>query len=168
MSACSVSVGHDPYRLGIRACHQRGVRKPQSEVEKGSNSCPFGSKDSQEVMPPIPITTTSSTVKLTKKVMIQPFAILHLMGLCQIPLMAKGVEVMVEAREEPFSDSVTTVNSYLHIKQGSTWVPLGPLNLTCRVVAIPAKTVVARVKATNEALPGPAHQVSKREDNEMG
>ena len=43
-------------------------------------------------------------VKLTKKVMIQPFATLHVMGLCKVPFMAKGLGVMIEAGEEPFSD----------------------------------------------------------------
>ena len=96
-------------------------------------------------MPPIPSTTVCSTVRLTKKVMIQSFAMLHMMGLCKVTFTAKGADVIVEAREEPFSDSVTIVNSYSHIKQGSPWVPLVLCNHTCRVVTIPTKTVVARV-----------------------
>ena len=36
--------------------------------------------------------------------------------------MAKGLDAMVEAEKEPFSDFVTTVNSYAHIKHGSTQV----------------------------------------------
>ena len=48
--------------------------------------------------------------------MIQPFATLHITGLCKVLFTAKGSDVMIEAREEPFSDSVTTFNSYSHIK----------------------------------------------------
>ena len=114
-----------------------------------------------------PIHTVSSIVKLSKKVIIQPFVTLHVMGLCKVPFMAKGLDAMIEAGKEPFSDSVTTVNSYSHIKQGSTQVPLGLCNHTCRVVTILAKTVVARVTAADEGLPGLAPKLNKGEDAEM-
>ena len=99
-----------------------------------------------------PIATVNGAVKLTKMIMIQPFETLHVTGLCTVPFIAKGLDVMIEAGEEPFSDSVTTVNSYSHIKQGANQVPLGLCNLTCRVVTLPAKTVMAKISAANEVL----------------
>ena len=89
------------------------------------------------------------------------------MGLFNTLIMAKGLDVMVEAEKEPFSNSVTTVNSYIHIEQGSTWVPLGLCNRSCRMVTIPTKAVVARVIAVNEVPSGPAPQVNKGEYTEM-
>ena len=112
------------------------------------------------------ITTVSSTVKLTKKVMIQPFATVPIIGLCKVPFTASELDVMIEAGEEPFSDSVTTVNSYSHIKQSSTQVPVGLCNHTCRVVTILAKTVMARVTAADEILPRIAPKVNMGEDAE--
>ena len=66
-----------------------------------------------------PIDAVSGAVKLTKKIEIQPFETLYVTGLCTVPVTTKGLNVMIEAGEEPFNDSVTTVNSYLHIKQGT-------------------------------------------------
>ena len=63
-------------------------------------------------MPLIPITNVCRTVELTKRVMIQPFATLHMLGLFKVPFMAKEVCAMLEAEKEPFSDSVITVNNY--------------------------------------------------------
>ena len=64
-----------------------------------------------------PIDTVSDVVKLTKKIEIQPFETLHVTGLCTVQVMTKGLNIMIEAGKEPFSDSVTTVNSYSHIKK---------------------------------------------------
>ena len=118
-------------------------------------------------MPPIPITSACSTVKLTKKVMIKPFATIHMMGLCKVPFTAKGVDVMVEAGEEPFY-TLWPLLIAIHISDlGSNQAPLGIWNHNCRMVTIPPKTVVARVTATDEVLPGPGPQVNKGEDTEM-
>ena len=87
-----------------------------------------------------------------KKIDIQPFETPHVTGLCTVPVTTKWLNVIIEAGEEPFSDSVTTVNSYSHIKQGTNRVPLGLHNFTCRVVTIPTKTVVAKISAASVVL----------------
>ena len=120
-----------------------------------------------KVQLPNPSATVGDTVKLTKKVTVLPFETLYVMGIYNTLIMAKALDVMVEAEKEPFSHSIITVNSYSHIKQDFTWVPLGLHNHTCRVITIPTKTVVARVIAVNEVLPGPGPKVTNWEDNEM-
>ena len=122
---------HVPIQLGMihivqaLAIATKGeLENPDWKWKRGQIAALLAAKASK-VMPPIPITTANITVKLTKKVIIQPFATIHVTGLCKVPFMTQGADVMVEAREEPFSDSVTNVNSYSYIKQGSTWVPLG-------------------------------------------
>ena len=54
------------------------------------------------MVPPISITTDRSTIKLTKRVMIQPLATLHATGLCKVTFIVKGLDVMVEAGGETF------------------------------------------------------------------
>ena len=93
-----------------------------------------------------PIATVSGVVKVTKKIMIQLFETVHINGLCTVLFMA---------------------NSYLHIKQSTNQVPLGLHNLSCRVVAIPAKTVVAKISAANEVLPRPAPKLKEGVDTEI-
>ena len=50
--------------------------------------------------------------------MMKPFETLHVTRLYTVPVMTKELMiVMIEAGEEPFSDFVTTINGYSHIKQ---------------------------------------------------
>ena len=99
--------------------------------------------------------------------MIQPFETLDITGLYTVSVMIDGLNVMIEGGEEPFSDSVTTVNSYSHIKQGFKGVPLELCNITCRAVTIPAKTVVTKISAASEVLHRLAPKFKEREDAEI-
>ena len=114
-----------------------------------------------------PIATVSGVVKLTKKIMIQAFEALHVTGLCTVPITAKGLEVMIEAGEELFSDFVTTADSYLHIKQGANQVPFRLHSLTCRVVTIPDRAVVAKIAAADEVFPSLVPKLKRGKDAEI-
>ena len=88
-------------------------------------------------------------VKLTKPVTIAPFQTVHVSGLTECNQHFKRVNVIVEPNPNKDYESIIPIHGYTTLKPGSSRVSIGLRNHSCRRVTINAKTIIAKVTATN-------------------
>ena len=73
------------------------------------------------------------------------------------------MNVIVESDPERDYSSAIPINGYTVLKPGSSRVSIGIRNISCQSVTIPAKTVVAKIAATNVVPPSYAPNVESNE-----
>ena len=88
-------------------------------------------------------------VRLTKSVTIAPFQTIRVPGLTECNQHFKRVNVSVEPDPDRSYESVIPIHGYTVLKPGSSRVSVGLQNHSCRKITIAAKSIVAKVAATN-------------------
>ena len=74
---------------------------------------------------------------------------MYILGLTECSSHFKTVHVMMEASEKINHEAVKIICTYSMLKLGSSRVPIGLRNLSCKSVTIKSKMVVATVAAAN-------------------
>ena len=88
-------------------------------------------------------------VKLTKSITIRPFQTVHVSGLTECNQHFKRVNVIVEPDPDKNYEATVPIHGYTVLKPGSSRVSVGIMNLSCRKITVPAKSVIAKVAAAN-------------------
>ena len=88
-------------------------------------------------------------VKLTKSVTIAPFQTIRASGLTECDQHFKRVNVLVEPDPDKSYESVIPIHGYTVLKPGSSRVSVGLRNHSCHKITIAAKSIVAKITATN-------------------
>ena len=88
-------------------------------------------------------------VKLTKTVTIAPFQTVHVSGTTKCDQHFKRVHVVVEPDLLLPYDSILLIHGYTMLRPGSSRVSVGLRNISCQKITIQAKSVIAKVTATN-------------------
>ena len=84
-------------------------------------------------------------VKLTKSITIGPFQTVHVSCLTECTQHFKRLNVIVEPNPDKNCEAVFPIYEYTVLKPGS----VGKRNLSCRKITVPAKSIIAKVVATN-------------------
>ena len=92
-------------------------------------------------------------VRLTKSITIAPFQTIHVLGLTGCDQHSKRVNVIVEPDPDREYESVAPIYGYTVLKPGSSRVSIGLQNYSCYKVMVPAKSIIAKVSATNVVPP---------------
>ena len=86
---------------------------------------------------------------MTKSVTIAPFQTIRASGLTECNQHFKRVNVLVEPDPDKCYESVIPIHGYTVLKPGSSRVSVGLQNHSCRKITIAAKSIVAKITATN-------------------
>ena len=99
--------------------------------------------------PEFDLSQVKDPVKLTKTVTIAPFQTVHVSGTTKCDQHFKRVHVVVEPDLLLPYDSVLLIHGYTMLRPGSSRVSVGLRNISCQKITIQAKSVIAKVTATN-------------------
>ena len=88
-------------------------------------------------------------MKLTKSVTIAPFQTIRASGLAECNQHFKRVNVLVEPDPDKCYESVIPIHGYTFLTPGSSRVSVGLQNYSCHKIKIAAKSIVAKITATN-------------------
>lgn len=102
-------------------------------------------------------------LKLTKPVVIPPFAMVHCQTLGNVRGHRKRINIITKDPDKRFSGSIEVPSSYTHLKPGSRRVSVSLKNLSCKPVRLTAKTVIAKMAAANVVPP----KLAPKEDPNM-
>ena len=92
-------------------------------------------------------------VKLMKAITMAPQQAIKTMGLTQIPVLSKRVNVATEAIDNLKDGRVELLSSYESIKPGSQRVAVALYNNTCEKITLKKGTIVAKVATANVIPP---------------
>ena len=110
-----------------------------------------GTQDNPECDKPLDLDNFKGNMKTTTSITLEPFEMVHISGLSTVKCCCKRVNVMVESKAQPKSDTkYISVNSYTLLKPGPTKVSVGLRNLSTWSITILAKSVVAKLSAANK------------------
>ena len=99
--------------------------------------------------PTFDLTKAKGTVKLLKKVTINPFDTVYVTGKTKFKDHYKRLNIIVSAVKDGNYTTVIPVNTYTCMKPGSIRVTFALRNLSSRKVEVPAKSVTAKFIAAN-------------------
>ena len=99
--------------------------------------------------PTFDLTKAKGTVKLLKKVTINPFDTVYVTGKTKFKDHYKRLNIIVSAVKDRNYTTVIPVNTYTCMKPGSIRVTFALRNLSSRKVEVPAKSVTAKFIAAN-------------------
>ena len=93
------------------------------------------------------------TIKLTKVITMAPRQVIKIMGLTQVPVLSKRVNVATEAINNLQDGRVELLSSYESIKPGSQRVAVALYNNTSEKIILKKGTIVVKVAAANVVPP---------------
>ena len=144
-----------PIQLGtlhIREAIQLATKDEMNTLSlawKTANFLPYTDKRLSRKEPEFNLDKIKGHVKLTKSDTIPPFQTVHVSGLTECDQHFKRVNIIVEPDPDEDYESVIPIHGYTVLKPGSSHVSIGLRNHSCHRVTVQAKSIVAKVSATN-------------------
>ena len=96
------------------------------------------------------LSTVRWPLTTTMEVILSPFETQTVPGTSKVKSHVKWVHVIVEPREQGFSNEVVTISMYCDLKPDSSRVKICLWNLTLKKIVIPTQCVMRQIKAANE------------------